>query len=65
MGDDHRSASVGGRRILGISDETLEDTVPSDTPRSRAHNLEGEALVVAPALNSRPCGARAQTLTES
>jgi hypothetical protein len=53
MGDDRRSASAAGRRILVISNETVEGTVLHETIRFRAHNVEGEVLVVAPALNSR------------
>jgi len=53
MGDDHGSASAAGRRILVISNETVEGAVLHEAIRFRAHNVEGEVLVVAPALNSR------------
>jgi len=53
MGDDRRSVSAAGRRILVISNETVEGTVLHEAIRFRAHNVEGEVLVVAPALNSR------------
>jgi hypothetical protein len=53
MGDDHRSARAAGRRILVISNETVEGTVLHETIRFRAHNVEGEVLVVAPVLNAR------------
>jgi hypothetical protein len=52
LGDDHRSASAVGRRILVISNETVEGTVLHETIRFRAQDVEGEALLVAPALNS-------------
>jgi hypothetical protein len=52
LGDDHRSASAVGRRILGISNETVEGAVLHGTSRFRAHDVEGEVPVVAPALNS-------------
>jgi len=53
MGDDHRDVSAAGRRILVISNETVEGTVLHEAIRFRAHNVEGEVLVVAPALESR------------
>jgi hypothetical protein len=53
MGDDRRSASAAGRRILVISNETVEGTVLHEAIRFRARSVEGEVLVVAPALNSR------------
>jgi hypothetical protein len=53
MGDDHRSASAAGRRTLVISNETVEGTALHEAIRFRARNVEGEVLVVAPALNSR------------
>jgi hypothetical protein len=52
MGDDHRSVSAAGRRILVISNETVEGTALHDTLRFRAHPPEGDAPVVARALNS-------------
>jgi hypothetical protein len=52
LGDDHRSASAVGRRILVISNETVEGAALHETIRFRAHDVEGEAPVVAPALNS-------------
>jgi hypothetical protein len=42
-----------GRRILVISNETVIGTVLHQAIRFRAHNVSGEVLVVAPALNSR------------
>src|SRR4051794_41679946 len=48
-----RSRSAQGRRILVISNETVEGTVLHEAIRFRARNVEGEVLVVAPALNSR------------
>jgi GABA permease len=53
MGDDRRDVSAAGRRILVVSNETVEGTVLHEAIRFRAHNVEGEVLVVAPALNSR------------
>src|SRR3954469_9527068 len=53
MGDDRRDVSAAGRRILVISNETVEGTVLHEAIRFRARNVEGEVLVVAPALNSR------------
>jgi GNAT superfamily N-acetyltransferase len=53
MGDDRRDVSAAGRRILVISNETAEGTVLHEAIRFRARNVEGEVLVVAPALNSR------------
>jgi hypothetical protein len=60
MGDDHRDVSAAGRRILVISNETVEGTVLHEAIRFRARNVEGEVLVVAPALEAsvggRPSG---------
>jgi GABA permease len=53
MGDDHRDVSAAGRRILVISNETVEGSVLHEAIRFRARNVEGEVLVVAPALESR------------
>ena len=52
MGDDHRDVSAAGRRILVISNETVEGTVLHEAIRFRARNVEGEVLVVAPALEA-------------
>jgi Universal stress protein family len=53
LGDDRKDVSAAGRRILVISNETAEGTVLHEAIRFRARNLEGEVLVVAPALDSR------------
>jgi hypothetical protein len=53
MGDDRRDVSAAARRILVISNETAEGSVLHEAIRFRARNVEGEVLVVAPALNSR------------
>jgi hypothetical protein len=53
MGDERRTGSAHGRRILVISNETVTGAVLHQAIRFRAHNVAGEVLVVAPALNSR------------
>src|SRR4051812_9078428 len=53
MGDGRRAGTASGRRILVISDETVTGVVLHQAIRFRAHNVAGEVLVVAPALNSR------------
>jgi GNAT superfamily N-acetyltransferase len=53
MGDKRRTAARQGRRILVISNETVLGTVLHEAIRFRARNLDGEVLVVAPALNTR------------
>jgi hypothetical protein len=53
MRDERRTGSPRGRRILVISNETVTGTVLHQAIRFRAHNSDGEVLVVAPALNSR------------
>jgi hypothetical protein len=53
MGDERRAGTASGRRILVISNETVTGAVLHQAIRFRAHNVAGEVLVVAPALNSR------------
>jgi hypothetical protein len=53
MRDERRTGTPRGRRILVISNETVTGTVLHQAIRFRAHNVDGEVLVVAPALNSR------------
>jgi GABA permease len=53
MGDDHPDVSAQGRRILVISNETLEGSALHEALRFRARNDEGQVLVVAPALTPR------------
>jgi hypothetical protein len=53
MGDERAQEHSQGRRILVISNETVTGTVLHEAIRFRAHNVAGEVLVVAPALNSR------------
>jgi GNAT superfamily N-acetyltransferase len=53
MGDERTQRSSQGRRILVVSNETVTGTVLHEAIRFRAHNVSGEVLVVAPALNSR------------
>jgi len=53
MGDERRTGTADGRRILVISNETVTGAVLHQAIRFRAHNVAGEVLVVAPALNSR------------
>ena len=53
MGDERRTGTASGRRILVISNETVTGVVLHQAIRFRAHNVAGEVLVVAPALNSR------------
>jgi hypothetical protein len=53
MGDDRRTGTAHGRRILVISNETVTGAVLLQAIRFRAHNVAGEVFVVAPALNSR------------
>ena len=53
MGDERRTGTTSGRRILVISNETVSGAVLHQAIRFRAHNVAGEVLVVAPALNSR------------
>ena len=53
MADERSAGSAPGRRILVISNETVTGTVLHQAIRFRAHNVAGEVLVVAPALNSR------------
>ena len=53
MADERSAGTLSGRRILVISNETVTGTVLHQAIRFRAHNVSGEVLVVAPALNSR------------
>jgi hypothetical protein len=53
MSDGRSERSAQGRRILVIANETVTGTVLHQAIRFRAHNVSGEVLVVAPALNSR------------
>jgi hypothetical protein len=53
MADERSAGTRKGRRILVISNETVTGTVLHQAIRFRAHNVSGEVLVVAPALNSR------------
>src|SRR3954454_25097814 len=53
MADERSTGTLSGRRILVISNETVTGTVLHQAIRFRAHNVSGEVLVVAPALNSR------------
>jgi hypothetical protein len=53
MAEERRARTPSGRRILVISNETVTGTVLHQAIRFRAHNVSGEVLVVAPALNSR------------
>jgi len=53
MADERSAGALSGRRILVISNETVTGTVLHQAIRFRAHNVSGEVLVVAPALNSR------------
>jgi hypothetical protein len=53
MADERSARTLEGRRILVISNETVTGTVLHHAIRFRAHNVSGEVLVVAPALNSR------------
>ena len=53
MGDDRTTGTAHGRRILVISNETVTGAALHQAIRFRAHNVAGEVLVVAPALNSR------------
>jgi hypothetical protein len=53
MRDERRTGTPRERRILVISNETVTGTVLHQAIRFRAHNVRGEVLVVAPALNSR------------
>jgi hypothetical protein len=53
MRDERGADTPRGRRILVISNETVTGTVLHEAIRFRATNVDGEVLVVAPALNSR------------
>src|SRR3954454_19312639 len=53
MADERSAGALSGRRILVISNETVTGAVLHQAIRFRAHNVAGEVLVVAPALNSR------------
>ena len=53
MAVERREATVQGRRILVIANETLIGTVLHEAIRFRARNVGGEVLVVAPALDTR------------
>jgi hypothetical protein len=53
MADERSARTLRGRRILVVSNETVTGTVLHQAIRFRAHNVSGEVLVVAPALNSR------------
>src|SRR3954452_15955805 len=53
MAEERSAGTAPGRRILVISNETVTGTVLHQAIRFRAHNVGGEVLVVAPALNSR------------
>jgi GABA permease len=53
MADRPEAGTATGRRILVISNETVTGTVLHEAIRFRARNVNGEVLVVAPALNSR------------
>lgn len=53
MRDERRTGTPQGRRVLVISNETVTGTVLHQAIRFRAHNVHGEVLVVAPALDTR------------
>lgn len=53
MAGERREATVHGRRILVIANETLIGTVLHEAIRFRARNVGGEVLLVAPALDTR------------
>jgi hypothetical protein len=53
MAVERRDATVQGRRILVIANETLTGTVLHEAIRFRARNVGGEVLVVAPVLDTR------------
>ena len=52
MAVERREATVQGRRILVIANETLIGTVLHEAIRFRARNVGGEVLVVAPVLDT-------------
>ncbi|MEA2268954.1 MAG: hypothetical protein QOC64_1564 [Solirubrobacteraceae bacterium] len=53
MDEQHSDASMDGRRILVVANETVGGAVLHEVIRFRARNVGGEVLVVAPALSSR------------
>ena len=52
MAVERREATVQGRRILVIANETLIGTVLHEAIRFRARNVGGEVLLVAPVLDT-------------